>query len=51
MKPKICCMNCNYYFADSRPDKSICLIDNEIIDPEISEIVKCKAFDEWFGSV
>ena len=50
MKPRKCCMNCNYYFADPS-DKSICRIDNEIIDPNISNIVKCNAFEEWWGSI
>lgn len=50
MKPKICCMNCEYYFADPL-DNSHYTIDKEIIDPEISHIVKCQAFSEWFGVV
>ena len=51
MSIKKCCMNCNYYFAESIPDKSICRIDKKIIEPELSEIVKCNAFEVWWGSV
>ena len=46
MTIKKCCMNCSYYFADPL-DNSRCTIDNEKIEPEISEIVKCKAYSEW----
>ena len=46
MAIKICCMNCNYYFGDPGYN-SRCTIDNTKIDPDISEIVKCKAFSEW----
>ncbi len=46
---KICCMNCNYYYAT--PDNSFCTIDKENIPCEISHIVNCQAFDIWFGSM
>ena len=49
MAIKICCMNCSYYFADPS-DNSRCTIDNQKIDPDISEIVKCKAFHVWWGA-
>lgn len=46
---KVCCMNCKYYYATTY--KGFCTIDKEIIDVEISHIVKCKAFSEWFGAI
>ena len=46
---KKCCCNCEYYYATS--EEGHCTIDNEDIPPEISRIVKCKAFTLWWGSV
>lgn len=49
---KICCMNCLYYYVNDVYDSSsYCSIDKELIEPEISHIVKCKAFELWFGSM
>lgn len=48
----ICCMNCLYYYVnDIIDDTSYCSIDKELIHPDISYIVKCKAFECWFGSM
>ena len=49
---EICCMNCEYYFVnDIINDKSYCSIDKQEINPDISHIIKCKAFNTWFGVV
>lgn len=48
----ICCMNCEYYFVnDYKDDSSYCSIDKQEINPDISHIVKCKAFHTWYGVV
>ena len=48
----ICCMNCNYYYVnDYVNDNNYCIIDKQEIHPNISHIVKCKAFELWFGSM
>jgi len=49
MKSKECCMNCEYYWANW--DYGFCTIDNQDIPCELSHIVKCRAFNEWFGKV
>ena len=47
-----CCMNCEYYYVnDIITDKSYCSIDKQEIHPNISHIIKCKAFNTWFGIV
>ena len=49
---EICCMNCEYYYVnDIINDKSYCSIDKQEIHPDISHIIKCKAFNTWFGMV
>ena len=49
----ICCMNCMYYWLilidDS--DDGYCIIDKQDINSNISHIVKCNAFELWFGVV
>jgi len=49
MTYKICCMNCSYYWANS--NYGYCIIDNQNIPCELSDIYKCQAFKEWFGVV
>lgn len=44
----ICCMNCLYYYVN---DNGCCIIDKQEIHPNISHIVKCNAFEQWFGSM
>ena len=47
-----CCMNCIYYYVnDYRDDSCYCSIDKELIHPNISHIIKCNAFELWFGSM
>ena len=47
-----CCMNCEYYYVnDIITDKSYCIIDKQEINPDISHIIKCNAFNTWFGVV
>ena len=48
-KIKKCCCNCEYYYAT--PEKGTCSIDKQDIPPELSRIVKCKAYNEWWGAV
>ena len=49
---KVCCMNCEYYYVnDIITDKSYCSIDKQEIEPDISHIIKCKAFNTWFGII
>jgi len=46
------CVNCKYYWADAyNNEDSNCSIDGKKIHPDISDIVKCPAFSEWFGAV
>ena len=46
---EICCMNCKYYWANW--NYGFCTIDNQNIPCELSHIVKCNAYSEWFGKV
>jgi len=45
----ICCMNCNYYWCNSY--YGYCKIDNQNIPCELSHIIKCNAFELWFGAI
>ena len=48
----ICCMNCEYYYVnDYKDDSSYCSIDKQEVHPDISYIIKCQAFNSWFGVV
>ena len=48
---EICCMNCEYYFVNDIHGNSFCTIDKQEINPDISHIIKCKAFTNWYGVV